>query len=86
MFIYIDLSSLKRYNFSVNFKRMSKCESCKYLANPCPGMQKGAFCTEMTQEEHMIYHPAVTDPNGAMACEISYFYEQPALNKSRNQG
>ena len=63
---------------------MSRCENCELFNRPCPGLNKGAFCTEITQKEHMANHPSAKDPTGAgMSCEIREFYEKPSIKRAR---
>ena len=38
------------------------CENCEQLTNNlCPGIERGAFCTEITQEEMVDNRPANQD-------------------------
>jgi len=65
---------------------MSNCEHCELKEQGlCPGIQGGAFCTELTGSADQAFHPANTDPqNAGISCETSFFYEKLALELSRN--
>jgi hypothetical protein len=62
---------------------MTVCETCELHNNPCPGVERGAFCTKITGTEDMGRHPAAVDFQGPASCEITDLYERPALEEAR---